>query len=531
LSEPAPKPAPGGRYPHYVLSVLVLVYLFNFVDRQILSILNDEIKRDLGLSDAQMGFLYGTAFAVFYALFGIPLGRLADVWTRRTLIAVSLAFWSAMTAVSGLSRSFGEIAAARIGVGVGEAGASPAAFSLLSDYYPAARRATALAIYSGGIYLGAGLGLMIGGQIVGRWDAAFPDASAPFGLRGWQVAFFVVGLPGLLLALWVATLREPRQGAEGAAQRAEGERGSPGSPPDPAVAPLRFLLTEITTVLPPFTLWNLARSGAGPRGLVWNVAAAALLALAAAALVAATGDTAQWVALAIGVYAAVSWAQGLGLRDPQSAALILGTPTLRWLAAALGLLAFTGYGVGYWTTPFFLREHAVPVERAGLLLGGTAAAAGWIGVTVGGVLADAWRRRTPRGRLYLAFLGGALPIPVLPWMLATESTPTALALNVPLAMAGSIWIGSGASTVQELVLPRMRATASAAYLLVITFIGLALGPYTIGQLSDAMGLRSALLVGLVANAGAILCLLPATRQLERDERTLLERARRAASEA
>src|SRR5262249_62034645 len=105
-----------------------------FVDRQILSILNEEIKRDLRLADAQMGFLYGTAFAVFYALFGIPLGRLADVWVRRSLIALSLFGWSAMTALSGLARSFAELAAARIGVGVGEAGASPAAFSLLSDY-------------------------------------------------------------------------------------------------------------------------------------------------------------------------------------------------------------------------------------------------------------------------------------------------------------------------------------------------------------------------------------------------------------
>jgi MFS family permease len=176
--------------PHTALGVLVLVYVLNFVDRQILSILNEEIKRDLGLDDGQMGFLYGTAFAVFYAVFGIPLGRLADVWVRRSLIAISLAVWSAMTALSGLARNFAELAAARIGVGVGEAGASPAAFSLLADLYPPARRATVLAIYSSGIYLGAGLSLMIGGQIVGRWDAAFANGPAPLGLRDSQVEFF-----------------------------------------------------------------------------------------------------------------------------------------------------------------------------------------------------------------------------------------------------------------------------------------------------------------------------------------------------
>lgn len=503
------------RYPHYVLSVLVLVYVFNFVDRQILSILNEEIKRDLGLRDAEMGFLYGTAFAVFYALFGLPLGKLADVWTRRSLIAVSLAFWSAMTAVSGLARGFGELAAARVGVGVGEAGASPAAFSMLSDYYPAARRATVLALYSSGIYIGAGLGLMIGGQIVGRWDAAFPDGSAPFGLRGWQAAFFAVGLPGILLAAWVATLKEPARGA------------LEGMQVEPEPHPFRAAARELAAVLPPLTIASLLGSGAGARGVTVNLAVAAALAAGSAALVHATGDTAQWIALGIGLYAAASWAQGLRLRDPQSAALILGTPSLRWLALGFGLLAFTGYGVGYWTTPFFLRVHEVPVERAGLLLGGTAAASGWLGVAIGGVLADAWRRRAPRGRLYVALLAAVLPAPVLPWLLATESTALALWLNVPLSMAGSLWIGVGASTVQDLVLPRMRATASAAYLLGITFVGLAMGPYTIGQLSDAFGLRSALLFGLVANGAAVLCIAAGARHLRRDEATLLERAQHA----
>src|SRR5262245_44700973 len=172
-SDDRPSPAEGDSYPRYVLGVLVVVYVFNFLDRQILSILNEHIKADLGVTDAQMGFLFGTAFAVFYALFGIPLGRLADVWNRRSLIAIGLAFWSLMTMASGLTRNFTQLAIARIGVGVGEASASPAAYSILSDYFPAHRRATVLAIYSSGIYIGAGLGLLIGGQIVDRWDAAF----------------------------------------------------------------------------------------------------------------------------------------------------------------------------------------------------------------------------------------------------------------------------------------------------------------------------------------------------------------------
>ena len=184
----------GGRYSKYVLGVLVLVYVFNFIDRQILSILAEEIKADLGITDAQIGFLYGTAFAVFYAVFGIPLGKLADVWTRKSLISVGLGFWSLMTALSGTARNFGTLAVFRFGVGVGEASATPAAFSMLSDHFPPKLRATALAIYSSGVYIGAGLGILMGGVIVDVWKDWYPDPSlAPFGLAGWQAAFFAVG--------------------------------------------------------------------------------------------------------------------------------------------------------------------------------------------------------------------------------------------------------------------------------------------------------------------------------------------------
>jgi MFS family permease len=156
---PCASPTAGTR--SYVLGVLV--HVFNFLDRQILSILAERIKHDLGVSDAELGFPYGTAFAGFYALFGIPLGRLADVLDRRRLIALGLVVWSGITALSGLAHSFTHLAIARVGVGVGEASATPAAFSLLSDYYPPSRRATVPAIYSSGIYIGAGLGLGIGG--------------------------------------------------------------------------------------------------------------------------------------------------------------------------------------------------------------------------------------------------------------------------------------------------------------------------------------------------------------------------------
>jgi len=497
----------AGRYKSYVLGVLVLVYVFNFLDRQILSILAERIKHDLGVSDAELGFLYGTAFAVFYALFGIPLGRLADVWDRRRLIALGLAVWSGMTVLSGLARSFTHLAIARVGVGVGEASATPAAFSLLSDYYPPSRRATVLALYSSGIYIGAGLGLGVGGLIVARWDAAWAGTTPPLGLAGWQVAFLSVGFPGLLLALWVRTLREPVRG------QSEGLAVAPMEP-----HPFREFFRELAAVIPPFTVVRLAMAGAGRRTLAANILAAAAIATLAALLTRTVGNPAQWIALGVGAYSAVSWAQTLVLRDRATASILLRTPTLRYAAPGFALLAFVGYGLGFWTPPYFVRVHHISEAEAGLVLGGTAAIAGWFGTTLGGVLADRWRERYRAARLYVGIGGALLSMPLAAMLFTTESKTLAYVLNFPTLVVVSLWIGPGASTVQDLVLPRMRGTASAAYLLVVTFIGLALGPYVIGRVSVALdGLRPALLCALGADALAIVLLSLAARHLARDE--------------
>ena len=193
------------RVRHYALGILVVVYTFNFIDRQILSILLQPVKDDLGLSDTAMGMLTGFAFAAFYATLGIPIARFADRSNRRNLVAWALGIWSLMTALSGLAQNFWHLLAARIGVGIGEAGCSPPAHSMIADYYPADQRATALGIYSLGIPFGVMFGLFAGG-----WINEF---------FGWRAAFFVVGLPGILLALVVRfTLREPPRGmAEGRA--------------------------------------------------------------------------------------------------------------------------------------------------------------------------------------------------------------------------------------------------------------------------------------------------------------------------
>jgi MFS family permease len=514
MSPPDLEPS-STRYARYVLGVLVLVYVFNFLDRQILSILAERIRADLGVTDAELGFLYGTAFAIFYALFGIPLGRLADVWDRRRLIAIGLAMWSVMTVLSGLARSFPELALARIGVGIGEASAAPAAFSLLSDYFPPSRRATVLAIYSSGIYLGAGLGLAVGGLVVSRWDAAFPTG-APFGLHGWQVAFFVVGMPGVLLALWVRTLREPVRGS------ADGIVVAAPPPPWPA------FFHELRAVIPPLTIVHLVLAGAGARGVVRNLVTAAAIVLGAAVLIHLLGTPAQWIALGVGLYAALSWLQALALRDRATHRLLTRTPTLRWATLGFALLAFVGYGVGFWLPPYFMRRFGTPPGQTGLILGLTSATAGWLGTTLGGLWADRRRLRKPAGRLQVGAACPLLTIPLAVWMLGTDSQVLAFALVFPLTVCSSLWIGPGASTIQDLVLPRMRGSASAAYLLVVTFIGLALGPYTVGRLSVGLGdLRSALLCALLAGAAGGALLLVAARHIARDETSRLERARAA----
>lgn len=190
----------GVGYRNFVLTMLTLVYVFNFVDRQLLVILQESIKKELKLSDTQLGMLSGFTFAIFYVTMGIPIARLADKGNRRNIVTASLSLWSLMTACSGWARNFIQLLLARIGVGVGEAGGSPPAHAMISDYFPAEKRSTALSIYSAGIYIGVLIGFVMGGYLNQR--------------LGWRTAFFAVGIPGLIFSLlFYATVKEPRRGA------------------------------------------------------------------------------------------------------------------------------------------------------------------------------------------------------------------------------------------------------------------------------------------------------------------------------
>lgn len=252
MTNAKPESKQPGPYAWYVLALLSLTYVFNFIDRQILAMLMEPIKKEFGVSDTAMGFLSGFAFVFFYSVVGIPIARWADRGSRKLIITLALTIWSGMTAACGLARSFVELAVIRVLVGVGEAGGSPPAHSLIADYFPPHKRATALSIYAWGVYLGAALAFLAGGYLVQNYN--------------WRVAFYVVGLPGLLLATLVAfTVKEvPRGGSE------------PGhvTVPQTAQLPLRevlgFLLTRRAFVF--IVLASSVQSLAGYAVLTWGPA-------------------------------------------------------------------------------------------------------------------------------------------------------------------------------------------------------------------------------------------------------------------
>ena len=219
---PDSKLTSGGPYAWYVVSVLMLAYTVAFIDRQILSLLVQPIKRDLGVTDTQIGLLAGFAFAIFYSVLGVPIARLADRTNRKTLISVGVVLWSVMTAACGLTKSYWQLFLMRIGVGVGEATLSPAAYSIMADYFPPQKLARAIGVYVMGLYVGAGIALLAGSAVVsivsGGGAVELPIVGTLF---PWQIVFFVVAIPGLVVLAFMTTVKEPPRrefGADGSSK-------------------------------------------------------------------------------------------------------------------------------------------------------------------------------------------------------------------------------------------------------------------------------------------------------------------------
>jgi MFS family permease len=515
----------GGPYAKYVLGLLILVYTMNLLDRQILAILAEEIKADLGISDSQMGFLYGTSFAVFYAIFGLPLGRLADLWVRKSLIAVGLLTWSLMTMLSGTAGGFGSLSAYRFGVGVGEATATPSAYSLLSDWFLPDQRATVLSLYSTGAYIGMGLSMFLGGWIVDSWNLSYPQiADAPLGLKGWQVTFLVIGIPGVLLGILFSTVKEPQRGYS------EGITSQQNHP-----HPFKESWQELMAIIPPFSMYSLYKKDGGGTVFQTNIIVALTLIAAVFVLISSTGSISQWIVMGTGIYALFSWAQSLKLRDAPTFALIFRCRSMIYANIAFPTVTFITYGYGLWMAPYLIRKFDADLSEVGMVLGLSTAICGGVGVAFGGWMADFLRRRiSDDAHAYMPIISAVLTSILALIILNSDDLKTVYIANAALQFVAVLWSGAGSGIITSLVLPRMRAAASAYYLAMVTFLGLAMGPYMIGYLSDTFtaggmtspdALERSLQLGLWVFVVVIVFSMLMKRNLSKDLHTRIERAR------
>jgi MFS family permease len=494
-------PARIPRSAYFALFVLVLANLFNMLDRQIVSILAQSIKADLKLDDADLGFLLGTAFAVFYSIVGIAMGRISDFVSRKKMLAVGLSLWSIMTALGGGAVGFMSLSAARIGVGVGEAVANPCSHSLLADVFPARNRSLALGTYLTGTFLGTATAMIVGGLFVQNWPdvcSAMPLFAA-CELAGWQAAFIAVGLPGLLLALLVLMIHEP----------ARPQRDQHGT--------ARIIVREVASALPPFTLLSIYRL-AGSAGLIRNLKLAAGISLVAAVLVWLTGDIAQWIACGLGAYSIATWGQVQSHGDKPLFRLTYGDTTFVLAIASTALVACIIAGIAVWAAPLAMRTFpSISTAKIGLGLGLIYVAGAIIGVIIGGWTADRWKLRNRAAPLHMtaiALLG------VMPCMAVIVSANTIEVFFIAYffqAICTSLWSGGIAALVQDLVLPRMRGAAAACYSLVAIVVASGIGPYWTGKVSKMTGsLGTGIISILLLAPVAFLVLWLAARRLPQE---------------
>lgn len=515
-------PVDRGRISHpgykwYVLSVLLVVFALNFVDRQIIAVLAPFIMRDWGVSDSQIGLLYGTGFAVFYSIFGIPLSKCADASSRKWTLCLGLAIWSAATAVSGLATTFGHLLLARLAVGVAESSSQPAAVSMVSDYFPQELRSTALGIYMFGMYLGWGCSLIVGGAVVDAWG----ESSR---LAGWQVAFFAVGIPGIIVSMVVAsTVREPqRVGATLGAAR-ESLRTAIAAEFESLLCPWR--VTGVAGVTDDGQRSRLARRCAVRAGVI--VSAAALASMLESRFMAAgvvtfgavslSTATLQWSIVAAGFFLALNWADSLRVRNPLAHRLLISGRAFRSLTLASGLLGVFTYSIGAFAFTYGARYVGLDASD-GPVLGLVSIAAGAIGMLAGGALADLARRRHRSGRVAVVFVAIALfALAAVFQFTATDATAFYVAHFLTLMLL-TCWPPILMATGQDLAASEVRGMAVAYQTLATALIGLGLGPYLVGVVSAASGsLRVALLSTLMLVPVVLVLLWRCASQLPGDE--------------
>jgi MFS transporter, Spinster family, sphingosine-1-phosphate transporter len=511
----------------YALFLVALTQAMSLLDRQILAILAPAIKADLHVGDAEMGLLYGTVFALFYALFSLPLGRLADGWIRTRLLAICLVFWSAATGLAGLTSSFSMLALSRLGVGIGEAATQPAGTSLMYDYWPKHRRGFVMSVLASAIALGLGGSLILGGIAAGWWSANHPGS----GLRGWQFAFLVAAAPGFVLAVLVWFLREPERGVmDGIA-----------TPPDPH--PFRASAQVLGSVTPGLNWLSLLRQRAAPavwrNNLIWLAGIVVTMVFLAHVTsrfsprpalnlggMAINPHALQWIVIGFGIFVLVNLMQNMKLTDAQAFRVITRSPTLIMAMAVGSLQGIINYGMMAFNPSFLIRAYNLPLRDAALQFGLVSAAMGIIGPLIWGPLSDRLNLRFPgSGRAWVA-LFAMFVSPTMSFWVYYAPDPTSFYLRfVVYSLILTGWMPPLYAIIYDQVLPRMRGITASVYLLASTITGLGIGPYLVGMLSDATGdLRGAM---LTINAAAIpiaVLMVFIARRAQSDENALTARA-------
>ncbi|MCA3717302.1 MAG: MFS transporter [Brevundimonas sp.] len=430
----APTPLERPAYRFYALGMLMVVYTFNFIDRQVLAILAPYIQAEMNFTDGQLGLLGGPAFAIVYSTFALPIAWLADRMSRTTIIASSLAVWSGFTALCGLATGFTFLFASRMGVGVGEAGGVAPSYSLVSDYFPKAQRARALAVYSFGVPIGTGLGYLFGGLLAAAID--------------WRAAFIILGLAGVLLApIFKLTVRDPIRGGY---DRAE---PTADAPVNVAPAPVQQ---------------------AASFGQVW--------------------------------------------------AILLKKPSFWFLSFGAACSSVYGYGAAFWLPSFFQRSLGMDGAERAWYMAGIALFGGVIGIWLGGWLADKLGKGVKRAAYPMVpAVGFIIAVPLFFLAMNVEDKWLAFFLFLIPQALSLAWLGPVITAIQHLVPSHMRSTASASFLLINNLVGIGLGIYLLGAVSDYLtprfaeeALRYSLYVGQWFYALAAILLFISARSLRRD---------------
>lgn len=538
-------------YRTVVLAMLFLVYAFNFLDRQIISILAIPIKDELGLSDEQLGLLGGIAFALLYSTLGVPIAWLADRMDRTWVMTISLTVWSAFTALSGFAQNFMHLFLARVGVGVGEAGGVAPAYTIIADYNPPAERARALAIYSLGIPVGSAFGVIAGSLIA---SGAFSEN------LDWRSAFIIVGLAGVVVApLFKFLVKEPVRGQYDAQPVTSPSEKPEVGPLSQKKAKMLALRGAVILAAPSLlSVFNILLFGANAAQPIWMLLLAAAVGagcgwyagglwarntnviriiLITSALVLLPGLVA-WIGGALVTGAELGWGAFAWLMGRAIAGMLLGAffftfrdfldVTLEkhsfWLmVAGASASSMMGYGIFFWLPSFFSRTFDLGLVQTGWVFGGVLFVAGSLGIVLGGVMGD-WMGKRSRSAFAIvpaiAFIFTA-PFYWLGIMSPTVWIATAF-MFVPTAL-GLAWLGPVLSAFQHLVPPDMRTRASSVFLLINNLVGIGGGVYVLGRVSTVLepqfgedSLRMSILAGSMLYIVAAVFFWLASRYLVRD---------------